>query len=285
MTWNLKNIVKKSIGVGKTSTWGVEDIDIEGFDPTSKLPEYIPPRRGKAKVPKNIDERKVTLHTSLLPNKIAFEGTHLAYVPHLKLEDFDLADMEHFPHLATDKFMHRVFYKDTGVTALELRKWIKWVDKEGLLNILWVPHYNRIPITMIMIKQLLCLVHDGCLWLEEPIPITDMLIHKITQLLHLGLNPAMAFGGKTGECDLTEKIKDKFKLVKKLCGYSISIITDPIVKVDTQILVGKIMRKCRIDEVRTLDVSLAAQCTEGIQLNWARYLCSEFLVNCREMHD
>ena len=88
--------------------------------------------------------------------------------------------MKSFPHLATYQLMHRVFHKNTRVTVLELRKWLKGVDKLGLLNLLWVPHYNHAPITMIMIKQLLCLVHDGCLWLEELIPIIDMLIHKIT---------------------------------------------------------------------------------------------------------
>ena len=75
--------------------------------------------------------------------------------------------MEHFPHLATNKLMHRIFYKDSGVTTIEPRKWVKGVDKVVLLKMMWVPHYNYTPITMIVIKQFLCLVHDGCLWLEE----------------------------------------------------------------------------------------------------------------------
>lgn len=123
------------------------------------------------------------------------------------------------------------------------------------------------PITMRVIKQVLCLVHDGCLWLEEPIRITNMLIHMITWLPHLGLNLTMELGRKIGEHDLAEKMKDKFKLVKKLHGYSISSITNPTVKVATQILARKIMRKCHADEVSTLLVSLVAQCMEGIQLN------------------
>ena len=71
-----------------------------------------------------------------------------------------------------------------------------------------------------------------------------MLIDRVTLLPHSRLNPAMAFDGKTGERDLAMRMKDKFKLAKKLCGYSISSITNPTVKVATQILVGKIMRKC-----------------------------------------
>ena len=79
--------------------------------------------------------------------------------------------------------------------------------------------------------------------MSEPIPITDMLIHRITLLPHSGLHPAKEFGGKTSERDLVKRIKDKFKLVKNPHRYSISNIIDPIVKVATQILAGKIMRK------------------------------------------
>jgi len=45
---------------------GVEDIEFEGVDPISKLPKYLPPRQGKVKVPKDLDERKISLHTLLL---------------------------------------------------------------------------------------------------------------------------------------------------------------------------------------------------------------------------
>jgi len=53
---------------------GAEDVDVEGSDPISKLPKYIPLRRGKTKVPKDIDESKVTLHIPLLLEKIIFEA-------------------------------------------------------------------------------------------------------------------------------------------------------------------------------------------------------------------
>jgi len=42
--------------------------------------------------------------------------------------------MERFPHLVTDQLMHHVFHNDSGVTTLEPRKWVKGVDKAGLLN-------------------------------------------------------------------------------------------------------------------------------------------------------
>lgn len=108
------------------------------------------------------------------------------------------------------------------------------------------------------------MVHDGCLWLKEPIPITNRLIHRITQLPYIGENMAMIFGGKGGEQALVEAMKEKFKLVKKSHGYAISSICDPVVKVATYILVGKVMRKCRANEVPMPVVVLAGQCTEGV---------------------
>ena len=71
------------------------------------------------------------------------------------------------------------------------------------------------------------------------------------------------------KCSLVEKMKDKFKLVKKPHKYSISSITDFTVKVATQILAGKIMRKFCANEVSAPLVSLAAQCPEGVQFKWA----------------
>lgn len=125
-------------------------------------------------------------------------------------------------------------------------------------------------------------MHDGYLWLEKPIPITDILIHRITRLPHSRQNLAKEFGGKVGERDIIERMKEKFKLVKKLHGYSISSITYLVIKVATKILAKKIMWKCCADEVPTPVVSLAAQCAEGVQFNCACYLCSEFLANYRE---
>lgn len=237
---------------------GVENVDVEGSDPISKLPEYIHSHRGKMKVLKDIDESKVTLHTPLLPDQIVFEGPRLGHIPLLKLEDLDLDDAKCFPHLAMDQLMHRVFYKDSGVTTLDPRKWVKGVDKVGLLNMLQVPHYNRTPITMVVIKQLLCLLHDGCLWLEDSIPITDILIHRITQLPHSGENSAISFGGKTGERNLAKAMKDKFKHAKKPHSYAITSIVDLAVKVATQILAGNIMRKCHAYEVLAPVVALEA---------------------------
>lgn len=160
--------------------------------------------------------------------------------------------------------MHCIIETTTGMNALELQKWLRGVDKELLLNLLWVSHCNHTPIIVLVIKQLLCLVHDGCVWLEDPIPITGRLIRRFMRLPYIGENLAMMFGGRGGKLALVEAMKEKFNLVKKSRGYSISSISDPKVKVATKILAGKFMRKCCVEEVTAPVVALATQCAKGV---------------------
>ena len=75
--------------------------ETEPAHPPTKLLAYIPPQKGKAKVPKDLDESMKSLHTPTLLDDTIFEGTHLGRVPGLKFEDRDLADHEKFPHLET----------------------------------------------------------------------------------------------------------------------------------------------------------------------------------------
>ena len=84
---------------------------------------------------------------------------------------------------------------------LEPWKWLRGVEKARLLHLLWVPHFHHTPITIFIIWQLLCLVHDGYLWLEEPIPIMADLIHRISQLPCKGKDP-ITIAGKSNDLSL-----------------------------------------------------------------------------------
>jgi len=121
----------------------------------------------------------------------------------------------------------------TGFIELEPRKWLSGVEKAGLLNVIWVSHYHCSQVTIFFIGLLLCLVHDGFLWLEEPIPITDHLIQKITWLPCKGEDPTNISEGKSDDLAITKAMKKKFKLEKKKRGYVISNINNPVVKVMT----------------------------------------------------
>jgi len=142
------------------------------------------------------------------------------------------------------------------VTTLELWKWLRRVEKAGLLNLLWVLHFHHAPITIFVIRQLPFLVHDGYLWLEEPVPIMTDLIHCISWLPYKGKDPATIAEGKGSDLALVEAMKTKYKMEKKKSGYAISSIKDKEVYVATQIFVGKVMRKCHTDEVAAPMVAL-----------------------------
>lgn len=114
---------------------GMEE-ETEPAHPPTKLPTYIPPWKGKAKVPKDLDKIKNSLQIPLLPNDVIFECTHLGQVPSLKFEDWDLADHEKFPHLEIVQLMKPKQNTTAGVTELEPRKWLCGVEKAGLLNLL-----------------------------------------------------------------------------------------------------------------------------------------------------
>lgn len=57
-----------------------------------------------AKVPKDPNSAKLMVSTPLLPESVFFEGNLLAQIPYLKMEYWDLGDLERFPKLAPRKY-------------------------------------------------------------------------------------------------------------------------------------------------------------------------------------
>ena len=115
--------------------------------------------------------------------------------------------------------------------------------------------------------QLLCLVHNGYLLLEEPIPITVELIHRISWLPCMGRGPA-EIACTSGDLAIVEAMKKKYKLDKNQRGYVITSIQDKAMHVTTQLLVGKVMRKCHCNVVSATIIALVKKCAEGVQFNW-----------------
>jgi len=99
-----------------------------------------------AKIPKDLDVAKSMLQTRLLLDEIRFDGLPLGRILSIKFKYWDLADIEKFPQLIEDKLLPW--------------KWLRGVEKAILLNLRWIPHYHHVAITIFMIQQLLCLVHD-----------------------------------------------------------------------------------------------------------------------------
>lgn len=127
-------------------------------------------------------------------------------------------------------------------------------------------NYHSAPVTIFVIKKLLYLVHDGCLWLGEPIPIMNHLIHRNTQLACKGEDPTNISEGKSDDLAIAEAMKKKFKLEMKKIGYAISSINNAVIKFATQILARKVVRKCHADEVPTQVVHLPHNAQKGSSL-------------------
>lgn len=175
---------------------------------------------------KDPDSSKFSIATPLLPSEVHFEGTLLARISMLKMEYLDLTDQDKFPHLATNQYMTHMYYEDKWVTKLEPVKWVCGVQLAGLLHMLFIPHFHHSNINKACVHQLLTLVHDGCLWLGEPITITNMLIHRITKIPYKGADPAKEFVGKSLEKQLADRTKTEYGVVKGKCKYSIHSIID-----------------------------------------------------------
>lgn len=90
---------------------------------------------------------------------------------------------------------------------------------------------------------------------------------------------------KSSDLALTEAMKKKYKLEKKKRGYAISSIKNKGVRVTTQLLAGKVMRKCCGDEVQALVVALDEKCAKWIQFSWVEFLCEEFSTNFKEAQE
>jgi len=112
------------------------EVETQGTDPITQLPEYVPPCKGKSKVLKDIDESKSSLKNPLLLDNLVFEGLHLQRVPVLKFEDWDPIDHKKFMHLATAKLMGQRIDEITRTIQLELRTWLRGVENVGSLNLL-----------------------------------------------------------------------------------------------------------------------------------------------------
>jgi len=97
------------------------EVETQGVDPLIRFPAYVPLRKGKAKVPEDVDESKSSLQTPLLPDDIVFEGANLERVPVLKFEDWNLMHHKNIPHLATVTLMHQ------NISVLS--KWSRGVEK------------------------------------------------------------------------------------------------------------------------------------------------------------
>jgi hypothetical protein len=123
--------------------------------------------------------------------------------------------------------------------------WARGLERAGILNLFDIPHFGRSNEVNACVKFLLTCVHGGYLWLDRPISIDTDLIARITGLPSQGQDPNSLFADKKTDRTLSEAMREKFHTVRGVHGLDVSSICDPTVRIATQALACKLLRKCR----------------------------------------
>jgi hypothetical protein len=107
------------------------------------------------------------------------------------------------------------------------------------------------------------------------------LISFITGLPSNGEKPMQYMDEKTKENGGNEKDLNR----KGSQGIIIKQISDATTRMETKLMVCKLLWKCRKEEVPAGVVVATTQCTNDTMLSWAPYLLNLFLDNCKDVHD
>lgn len=179
----------------------------------------------------------------LIPGKVPIFGESFGKLHTIKFDDHDLANPEAFLEWAPELYLERVLEDD--VLKVVPMTWASGLARFGLLNLLGMPHFSHYNITNRIVRQLLALVHDGCLWIQDHIPIDAALIHRITGFPMKGLNP-MEHVSKKYEKHITDNVRDDYHVEQNTRGFMISTISNLGVCMGTLSLACKMMRKCQV---------------------------------------
>ena len=208
------------------------------------------------------------------------EGSLLGYVNDLKYQDYNLLDHVKFPQFQVDQYMAMTVNPAMKVETLTLQAWIASLQPSGLLNLLQIPHFGCSNEINVAIKVLLSYVHGGHLWLDRKVDITIDLIHQIMGLSKTDADPATHFVEKDQDKKLVVRLIKKYNLTRGGWAYNATQIEDKPLWFTVQLLVDRVLRKCRPNQVSELTIELADTARDWVQYNWALYLLNQLIEDC-----
>ena len=174
-------------------------------------------------MPKNLDGLITYLFMPLNPGEAPVIGETFGCLHEVNFVHLDLANFEAFPELAPKLYLDTVHGAD-GVKFVP-QHWVRGLAGSRLLNLLRMPHFRHYNITDWLARQLLALIHDGCLWIQDRIPIDVVLVHQITGLPMSGPNPLECVGKKY-EVETPEFVCQKYHVDCNTRGFIIKTISD-----------------------------------------------------------
>jgi hypothetical protein len=97
----------------------------------------------------------------------------------------------------------------------------------------------------------------------KPILIDTNIISQITSLPTQEEDPTLLFVDKKSDMALSEAMREKFHIVRGVHRLDVPSIYDPTIRIVTQVLTCKLLKKCRKDQVPTSVIVVAEKCVEG----------------------
>jgi hypothetical protein len=159
---------------------------------------------------------------------------------------------------------------------------MKGLYNTHIMNLLEIPHFGRGKDANAYMKQLLALVHGGVLWMEKLILIDVDLIIEITGFPIVGENPEKYLYDKTKEKSLEEEIKNTYNTDRGSRGLTFNRISEPVMRLETNMMDCKLIKKCCKEESPARVIVAATQCAKTTLLSWTRYLLNLFLGDCKD---
>jgi hypothetical protein len=247
------------------------------------LPTYIPPLSSVVNhdsVPRDFEYALVTAY---LLKGIRTVRENQDKIAAFKFSDFNLGYHKVYNILAPHKYLTRTKGKNSKVIP---QAWTHNLAQSTLLNVMKIPHFGTLQEVNACVKMLLSCYHGGYLWLNCHITVDPNLINRITGLSMQGPDPQDFYPGKSMDHTLTQRIKETYGNVDKgTQGYKVASIQNGAVHLTCHMLAGKLVCKNRPTQVTGFVVDLTGKCTEGLQMNWAKYLVNQLEHDCREDQD
>jgi hypothetical protein len=210
------------------------------------------------------------------------KGVRVVCVDHkkivaLKFNDFNLGDRKVYSMLSPYKYLTRTKGKNSKIVP---QPCTMNLEQSTLLNIMKIPHFGRHQEVNACVKLLLVSYHGGYLWLNHRITFYLALINQITELSMQDPDPHDYYPGKTADHALAQNIKEAYGDVEKgERGYKIASIESGVVCLSYQLIAGKLVCKNQPTQVSGFVVDLTGKCTEGIQMNWEKYLVNQLEID------
>lgn len=105
------------------------------------------------------------------------------------------------------------------------------------------------------------------MWLDHKVDISIDLIHRIIGLSKTGADLVAHFVGKDQDKKLVAQLIEKYNLIRGGWAYNVVQIEDKPLWFTGQLLVGKVLWKCRLNQVLGPTIELADTTRDRVQYN------------------